>query len=102
MPVVLALNSSLSGEASVSKHLVREAVSHLRTRNPFLHLIARDLGENPLPHLTGHAFQGFVSDRPDDTQKPIRDLADVLIAEIQAADVIIIGAPMYNLGIHRR
>jgi FMN-dependent NADH-azoreductase len=99
MPTILVLNSSLSGEASVSKQLVQEALSTLRRQDPSVTVISRDLGENPVPHITGSALQGLANDRPDAAQRQIRALADELIAEIQAADTVLIGAPMYNFGI---
>ena len=98
MPTVLVLNSSLSGEASVSRQLVEEALANLRAQHENLDVISRDLGQNPVPHLTGHALQGLAKDEPDDVQTEIRALADLLIGEVQAADTIIIGAPMYNFG----
>jgi FMN-dependent NADH-azoreductase len=98
MPTVLVLNSSLSGEASVSKQLVEEALANLRAQHEDLDVISRDLGQNPVPHLTGHALQGLAKGEPDDVQTEIRALADLLIGEVQAADTIIIGAPMYNFG----
>jgi FMN-dependent NADH-azoreductase len=99
MSTVLVLNSSLSGEASVSRELVQEALSKMRSQDPELAVISRDLGENPVPHLTGNALMGLANDQPDARQTQIRALADELIAEIQAADTILIGAPMYNFGI---
>lgn len=98
MSTVLVLNSSLSGDASVSKQLVQEALSNLHAQDASLNVISRDLGENPVPHLTGNALQGLANDEPDAVQAQIRGLANELIAEIQAADTIIIGAPMYNFG----
>ena len=99
MSTVLVLNSSLSGEASVSKQLVNEALSNLRSQDPSVTVISRDLGENPVPHITGSALQGLANDQPDAEQRRTRALADELIAEIQAADTVLIGAPMYNFGI---
>ena len=99
MSTILVLNSSLSGEASVSRQLVAEALSNMRSQEPELAVISRDLGENPVPHLTGNALMGLASEQPDAVQAQIRTLADELIAEIQAADTILIGAPMYNFGI---
>ncbi|MDF2811754.1 MAG: NADPH-dependent reductase family protein [Microvirga sp.] len=99
MSTVLVLNSSLSGEASVSRQLVQEALSNLRAQDSSLEVITRDVGSDPLPHLTGNALQGLADDEPDAAQSKIRALADELIAEIQAAQTIIIGAPMYNFGI---
>jgi FMN-dependent NADH-azoreductase len=99
MSTVLVLNSSLSGEASVSKQLVQEALSTLRRQDPSVTVISRDLGDDPIPHITGSALQGLANTQPDAAQQQTRALADELIAEIQAADTILIGAPMYNFGI---
>ena len=50
MTKVLVLNSSLSGEASASRALVQTAVDALS--RPRVAIIERDLGADPIPHLT--------------------------------------------------
>lgn len=97
---VLVLNSSASGSNSISKQLVQEAVARLRGQDPTLKLVTRDLGETPVPHLSHDAATALRGGDPaNDAQAAAAALSNTLIAELKAADTIVIGAPMYNFGI---
>lgn len=99
MSTVLVLASSVSGEASVSNQLVNEAVAGLRAATPGLKVVSRDLGTDPVPHLSPDAAISLRSEPANEAQARARKLSDDLIAELKAADTVIIGAPMYNFGI---
>ena len=99
MSTALVITSSALGEASVSSQLVAETVARLRSHDPALRVITRDLGRDPVPHLTidsATALRGGESSNA--AQAAARSLSDELIAELKAADMLIIGAPMYNFG----
>jgi FMN-dependent NADH-azoreductase len=98
MATALVLNSSITGPSSVSRSLVAEIVGQLRAENPGLEVIERDLGSAPIPHLTPETIGGFLKEQPEGAEADTRLLSDALIAELFAADVIVIGAPMYNFG----
>lgn len=98
MTNILVLNSAISGETSVSKTLVREAVAALEAQGPAT-VVRRDLGRDPIPHLTEQTLAGVRGEPATDAEKAARVLSDTLIAELEAADVIVIGAPMYNFGV---
>lgn len=100
MSTILVLNSSASGAASVSKQLVQDTIAQLRGQDPDLKVVTRDLGETPVPHLTldsAAALRG--ADPVNEAQAAAQALSNALIAELKAADTIVIGAPMYNFGI---
>jgi FMN-dependent NADH-azoreductase len=100
MSTVLVLNSSASGTASVFRQLVARAVAELRVQDPSLRVVARDLGTDPIPHLTlesATALRG--ADPVNQEQAAAQALSNQLISELKAADVLVIGAPMYNFGI---
>jgi FMN-dependent NADH-azoreductase len=100
MSTVLALNSSALGGASVSKQLVDDLVAELRSEEPALAVITRDLGAEPIPHLTLDAATALRTTAPANAaQAAARALSDELVAELKTADTIVIGAPMYNFGI---
>jgi FMN-dependent NADH-azoreductase len=100
MSTVLAITSSALGDASVSNQLVDEAVTVLRSRDPELRVTARDLGQNPVPHFSLDSATAFGSAEPaNDAQAAAQSLSDQLVGELRAADLIVIGAPMYNFGI---
>lgn len=98
MTNILVLNSAISGEESVSKTLVREAVEALKAQGPAT-VVSRDLGRDPIPHLTEQTLAGVRGEPSSDAERAARELSDTLIAELEAADIIVIGAPMYNFGV---
>jgi FMN-dependent NADH-azoreductase len=99
MSTVLVLNSSAAGDASVSRALVNTAVDRLRGQTPNLTLVTRDLGADPVPHLSPDAALALRGEPTNAAQAEARALSDALIAELKAADTVVIGAPMYNFGI---
>ncbi|MDT8449297.1 MAG: NAD(P)H-dependent oxidoreductase, partial [Wenzhouxiangellaceae bacterium] len=61
----------------------------------------RNLWPDTIPHLDDATFEAFATpgaERSDD-QKRLVALSDALIAELEAADVVVIGLPMYNFGV---
>lgn len=78
---ILKIDSSISGETSVSRILTRSITDQLAAASPEASVIERDLVAAPLAHLT---------ERGQD--------ADVL-EEFLAADTVVIGAPMYNFSV---
>jgi FMN-dependent NADH-azoreductase len=100
MSTVLVLNSSITGAYSASRPLVEETVANLRAKDPDLRVVTRDLAVTPVPHLTPATVGAIGKDEPaTDDAIAARALSDELVAELQGADTIIIGAPMYNFGI---
>jgi FMN-dependent NADH-azoreductase len=100
MSTVLVLNSSALGTASVSRQLIDTTVERLRAQNPGLKLVERDIGANPIPHITLDAATALRGGEPANAaQQQARALSDDLVAELQGADIVVIGAPMYNFGI---
>lgn len=99
MSTILVLTSSALGEASVSNQLVREAVAQLSSQDPTIRIISRDIGKDPIPHLTFDSATAVRGAEPANAeQAAARALSDELISELKAADTIVIGAPMYNFG----
>lgn len=100
MSTILVLNSSALGSGSVTRTLVEETVNRLTEGQPNLRVLTRDLNENPIPHLSADAVQGIRYAEPaNNAQATAQALSNELIAELRAADTIVIGAPMYNFGI---
>jgi len=100
MSTVLVLTSSVLGEASVSNQLVRDAVAQLRSEDPALRVLTRDLGKSPIPHLSLDSAAALRGGEPANAEQvAARALSDELVDELKDADTIVIGAPMYNFGI---
>jgi FMN-dependent NADH-azoreductase len=99
MTHILALHSSLLSEHSISSRLVNQTVAALRQSAPNAEVTVRDFAASPVPHLDGEALSGIRGDAVTEAQIAARALANQLIGELKAADVLVIGAPMYNFGI---
>jgi len=99
VPNILALTSSVAGDASVSSLLVDYAVRQLVEFHSGGAVTRRDLGQDPIPHLTPETVAGVRAVANTAPELTARRLSDKLIGEVFAADVIVIGAPMYNFSI---
>lgn len=96
---ILVINSSSSGAASVSRTLVGDVVRRLVEQLPDVRLTCRDVDEERIPHLTSATVAGVRAVPATPDELAARERSDALIAELQAADIIVIGAPMYNFSI---
>lgn len=99
MTNILIVDSAATGEASVTRRLTRELESVLRGRGP-VRIVHRDVGTQVIPHLTAEttpAIRG--AEAETEAARDAIALSDELIAELKAADLVVIGAPMYNFGI---
>jgi FMN-dependent NADH-azoreductase len=92
----LLITSSLFGPGGQSTTLAAELVSRLGGS-----VLVRDLAKHPVPHLDGERFGAFIAAPGARTpaQQAVVDYSDALIAELKAADTLVIGVPMYNFGI---
>lgn len=89
---ILHLDSSVLGQASASRALTTAIVARLLRDAPNAHVLHRDLaGEHALPHLDGASL---AKSDPTEAARSARAMEDFL-----AADVVVLGAPMYNFGI---
>src|SRR5258708_4260933 len=79
---ILHIDSSISGENSVSRTISKSVVDQFKAVMPGAQVIRRDLVTEPLPHLTFDAFAD-----------------SSIIDEFLDADIVVVGAPMYNFGI---
>ena len=88
---LLHLDSSALGAASVTRELSAAIVARWQDKLPRLEVEYRDLDANPLPHLTGSSL----------AQSDPVEAADAarVLEQFLAADVLVIGAPMYNFSV---
>jgi FMN-dependent NADH-azoreductase len=97
---LLHIDSSILGGNSASRQLSAATVDQLAKATPGLAIVHRDLAAEPLSHLSGELFaarQGAVPESPA-IQKDIA-ASQAVLDEFLDADVVVIGAPMYNFGI---
>ena len=86
---LLHIDSSALGAHSVTRELSAAIVDAWKRREPGLEVSYRDLAAAPLPHWTPVA----------DAADPAARAGQNALAEFLSADVIVIGAPMYNFGV---
>jgi FMN-dependent NADH-azoreductase len=100
MKSVLLLNSSLNGESGNSSKLSRQFISQWQSKEQ-LDIVERDLSGDNLSHLAGAEMQAWMTapDQRSEAQHQLAAISDILIAELQASDVIVVGMPMYNFGV---
>lgn len=86
---LLHVDSSALGTHSVSRDLSRAVVESLKRAHPGAKLTYRDLAANPLPHWAP----------APDAANPAERSGSEALEEFLAADVVVVGAPMYNFSI---
>jgi FMN-dependent NADH-azoreductase len=99
---ILQVNSSARAEASVSTRLASELTARIAAAHPgAARVVVRDLQREPLPQLDEAALQALFTPAEQRTPAQAARVAqdDALIAEIQAADVVVLGVPMINFAI---
>ena len=98
---LLHVDSSILGEHSASRRLTRSIVDHWLKANPGTRVTRRDLAVGHLAHLSGATIAAGGQQQPGQSPETAADVAlgAALLEEFLAADVIVVGAPMYNFGI---
>lgn len=101
MKTLLALRTSMHSDQGASSRLAADFVAAWRAANPDAVLVERDLARDPVPHLTAERFGAFLAKPEARTpgEQAVAGFSDALIAELRAADILVIGLPMYNFGI---
>ncbi|MFL6790385.1 MAG: FMN-dependent NADH-azoreductase [Bradyrhizobium sp.] len=96
---LLHLDSSVLGPHSVSRQVSAAIVERLRHANPGLEIIYRDLTTTPLAHLSGSHLAAGQGAPPESSL--LQDIATghAVLDEFLAADIVVLGAPMYNFTI---
>ena len=88
---MLHIDSSIQGAGSATRELTREIVARLKATRPDAQIIYRDLVAEELSHFSQAAF------KRSDELEAARNTA--VLEEFLAADVLVIGAPLYNFSI---
>jgi len=98
---ILQINSSARRTASHSTRVANRLVQRLQDANPEAITNVRDLSDSPHPVMDEAALSAlFTPEQERSSEQAARvALDDALIAELQAADVVVLGVPMYNFGV---
>lgn len=97
---LLHIDSSITGAQSASRQLTGRIVASFQKANPGLEVIHRDLEAEPLPHLDSKMLAGLAPDAATNvvTRSELGRNFSAL-DEFLSADIVVIGAPMYNFGV---
>src|SRR6476646_4410448 len=91
MKTLLQINASMFAHGGQSTQLADRFVAAWRIANPAGRIVTRDIGREPVPHLTAERFGAFLAKAED--RSPAQDEAlaysDALIDELKRADVIV-------------
>jgi FMN-dependent NADH-azoreductase len=95
---VLVINSSLQADNGNSGKLTQAFVNGLSDAHT---VVQRDLGSEALPHLTAAEMGAWIAEPADRSteQQTLVSFSDTAVAELNAADVVVLGVPMYNFGV---
>lgn len=100
---LLHIDSSITGPQSISRQLSAEIVAEIARQAPHLQVARRDLEADPLPHLDGELFaalQAQANGEPIPPAPPAElQRSAAVLQEFLDADIIVVGAPMYNFTI---
>ncbi|MGW7367029.1 FMN-dependent NADH-azoreductase [Streptomyces sp. NPDC054841] len=101
MPTLLHIDSSALAEGSVSREVSATFREAWQAENPDGTVIYRDLGAEPVAHLTAPGITAaFVpAEQRTSEQQAAYELREMLIGELERADAVVIGTPMYNFTI---
>ncbi len=98
MANLLHIDTSPRGERSHSRKMTREFVETWKQFHPQDRVIYRDIGRNPIPHVTEAWIAAAFT--PEDERSPEMKhalrLSDELVDEFLVADIYVMGVPMYN------
>ncbi|MDB6182778.1 FMN-dependent NADH-azoreductase [Paracoccus fistulariae] len=97
---ILHLDAAITGENSVSRKLTADITAKLQARNPAASVTYRDLNEG-VPAIDGAWFEAvrLAPASPSAEQQKLIGISDAYLKEVQDADVLVIGSPVYNFGI---
>src|SRR6266481_450086 len=85
---------------SVTRRLTAKFADEWRTKHPIGEVIRRDLSTTTFPLITDDWNATHIDpSKLSPAQRSYLSTSDALIEEVQAADIIVIGAPMYNFAI---
>lgn len=97
---ILHIDSAITADASVSRKLTAQIVAHLKAANADATITYRDLNDG-VPTIDTDWFKAvrMAPTEPTEDQQKLIAISDAYINDIRAADVLVIGLPVYNFTI---
>ena len=99
MARILKIDTSARKDSSVSRQLTNDIIERLKETHGALEIIERDLADG-VPFVTEEWIgANFTEEKSrNESQRAALAQSDALIKEVQSADILVIGAPIYNFG----
>ncbi len=101
MTQILSIQASARKNRSLTRALSEDFLSAWRSHEPDVSIVTRDFTEHPPPFVTEDwiaAAFAKESDRKSEAELAVLAYSDEVIREVEAADVFVVAAPMYNYG----
>ncbi|MDW3205054.1 MAG: NAD(P)H-dependent oxidoreductase [Alphaproteobacteria bacterium] len=100
-PTVLRIDSSARGTESTTRKLTGDLIDSLRAKHGDLAIVERDVSQTVTPLIDPDWVSANFTDPEarDEAQRAALAHSDTLVAELKAADIIVVGVPIYNFGI---
>ena len=101
MTKVLHVSASVNGENSNSRQIALKLIDRIKAADSSATVIERDTNEAVVSAITGETVGAYYTpaENRSEAQKKVIAASDKMVAEIMDADVLVIGAPMYNFSI---
>lgn len=101
MKTLLHVKSSVFGDQGQSAQLAERLIKRWLADNADGQVVVRDLVANPISHFDADSIAALSTPAEQRTpeQQAAVELSDTLIAELQQADAVVLGAPMYNFAV---
>jgi FMN-dependent NADH-azoreductase len=98
---ILRVDSSARIEGSVGRGLTDKLVAQLHNAMPDAHVLSRDVALESIPHVDPAWVSANTTPAENRTveQRATLTASDTLIDEVQAADILVIGCPIYNFSV---
>ena len=94
---ILHIDSSILGSMSASRELTQSIIAQLKTTHTDAQVNYLDLASDPIDHLSTGEFMAIRGEAPKDAQLQAKvELNTKFVDDFLAADIVVIGAPMYN------
>lgn len=101
MTKLLVVETSARGDSSISRHMTRRFLAHWQATHPGSEIVERDLAKTDLAFITAPWLQAYFTppgQQSAEAKEALR-LSDELVAELLAADEIVISTPVYNYNV---
>lgn len=101
MSQLLVVETSSRGELSISRQLTRSFVAQWQDAHPQGEVVVRDLADTLLPYVNAPWLQAYFTpaEQQSNAMKEMLAMSDALVAELLAADHLVIATPVYNYNV---